>query len=499
MQEPKLFPFDTPFYFDEAPFPAESPRKEQPFSNEKSQISVEPIGNSTQSENQIQSQASVPVKIPKKGIPKILAVVIAIFILVVVSVFVALKLKDSNVALFGTKGEIVWWGIQNDASVYSPLIEEFQKNNPGIKIKYVRQSSTDYRERLTNALAVGKGPDVFEIHSSWPPMFRNDLSPLPASVMTNEEFSKSFYPVIATDLTQDGKIVGMPLEFDALTLFINDGIFAAAAKTPPVTWDDLRSLASELTERNDQGLITQSGVALGITKNIDYWPEIMGLMMFQNITNPGKPTGKRAEDALSFYASFKSALVWDDRLPVSTTAFGKGLLAMYFGPLRRVPEILRIDPGLRFRTVPLPQIPKGSPEDPDFSYATYWVEGVWAKSSNSADAWKFLKFLSERESLQKLNQNIKAVRKIEAVFPRPDMNSVFTNHSILGSVVFMAPSAKSFYLAYDTSDGVSGLNSQVNKLYEDLIIKWPQAGSVAVQKLTTDLGALLAKYKIFAR
>ena len=48
--------------------------------------------------------------------------------------------------------------------------------NPNIKIRYEKQSTQDYQERLANTLASGKGPDIFEIHNtryqdSWHPPF----------------------------------------------------------------------------------------------------------------------------------------------------------------------------------------------------------------------------------------------------------------------------------------------------------------------------------------
>ncbi len=210
----------------------------------------------------------------------------------------------SNLGNVGGGGEIVWWGVQHDESVYAPLIAQFEKENPNIRVRYEKQSTSDYRERLANALAGGSGPDIYEIHNSWPYMFSRFLDKMPGSIWNADDYKKSFYPVVTSNFTFGGGIVAVPLEYDALTLFINEEIFAASAKEPPVSWDELRDLAENLTQKDNRGIIIQSGVALGNTKNIDYWPDIVSLMMLQNHVNPVKPTGSFAQDVMSFYIMF---------------------------------------------------------------------------------------------------------------------------------------------------------------------------------------------------
>ena len=234
-------------------------------------------------------------------------------------------------------------------------------------------------------------------------MFRSDLDTLPASVINPSDFAKTFYPIASSDLTLGAGITGIPLGYDALTLYINEDIFNRAGKTPPSTWDDLRVLARELTVKDDRGVITQSGVALGRTENVDHWPEILAVMMIQNGVDLTNPTGIPAEDALNFFVIFSAVDgVWDATLPASTQAFAGGKLAMYIAPSWRAFEIYDQNPNLKFRTVPLPQLPKDNPAQTDVTYATYWAEGVSARSSKKAAAWGFLKFLSTQDSLQKL-------------------------------------------------------------------------------------------------
>jgi len=443
---------------------------------------------------------SKPRKFPKIRIPRWLVFILAALILLVTVLLVVLKPEIVNLnGLLGGKVEIVWWGVQFDESSLVPLINKYEADNPNVDIEYVKQSPVDYRERLTNALASGKGPDIFEIHNSWPVMFKNELSTLPSDVMSQVEFTKTFYPVVVSDMTTKNGIVGIPLEFDAITLYINEDIFRTSAKSPPKTWDDLKDLSIELTQRGGNNLIIQSGASLGLTENVDHWPEIIALMMIQNGATLSNPSSKYAEDALLYYSLFAKDGVWDEKLPSSTVAFAKGDVAMYIGPARRAFEITRANPGLKYKTVPLPQVPKELPDEPDVSYATYWVQGVWERSKARKEGWNFLKYMSERSSLDLLYKNIEISTNIQKLSPRIDSANILIRDPIVGSILTLATSAKSWYLVDDTNDGSSGINSQINSIFDEVLGDGVVGSKKSLDVAAGEIQSLLAQYGLPVR
>lgn len=406
---------------------------------------------------------------PKSKFPLgIFLVVLIVAVLGVIGFFVFRTFSGQKQSGNAT---ITWWGLWEDKKVVEPLIAEYEKSHPGVKVNYIQQSQKDYRERLTSAFAKGTGPDIFMFHNSWVPMFRTDFDTMPASVMNPADYAKNFYKIASSDLTVGNGIVGVPLMYDSLALYVNEDIFNKAGKAPPTTWDELRVTARELTVKDDQGIITQSGTALGRTENIDHWPEILALMMIQNGVNLSNPVGQQAEDALKFYTIFSTVDgVWDATLPNSTQAFAGGKLAMYFGPSWRSFEIQLANPNLKFKTVPLPQLPKDSPTEPDISYASYWVQGVWAKSPAKPTSWDFLKFLSSEASLQKLYANQVATgRSFGEPYPVVGMANLMSDHPILGSIMSQAGGARSWYLYTRTFDGPTGINSQLVNYFEDAV------------------------------
>ncbi|MBI4033072.1 MAG: extracellular solute-binding protein [Candidatus Blackburnbacteria bacterium] len=380
---------------------------------------------------------------------------------------------------------LTYWSLWEDPQTINSLISQFEAQNPGFKITYVQQSKQDYRDRLQSSLAKGTGPDIFRFHATWVPMFKSNLAPLPSEIMSAVAFQETFYPTASKDLEYNGQLLGIPLIYDGLALYANEDIFSSNAKTPPKTWDELRRTALELTVRDSSGRIEQAGVAMGRTDNVDHWQDILALMMLQNRANLGNPTGQLAEDALSYFTIFtRQDNVWDGTLPRSTETFAQGKLAMYFGPSWRVAEIKSRNPALNFKIYPMPQLPKNNPQEPDLNWASYWVEGVFSKSQYQGEAWEFLQFMSEKNTLEALYQGIMGTRGVGFVYPRTDMASLLTPDPLLGAYVQEAPTAVSWYLASDTNDGASGINSKLSVYFADAVNGVVDQGKSAKEALT---------------
>lgn len=451
------------------------------------------------------SSSSMPVQVVaqgKKRLPKKVLFVVLTLLLLGILTFVLVKFILPGVRI-GGKTELVWWGLWEDEDIIAPLIEEYEAANPNVSIKYQKNDKEDYRERLSSALARGDGPDIFRIHNSWVPMFAGELAPAPVEVMSSEEFRSTFYQVSADFLVGKEGPLAVPLEYDGLAMFINEEIFAAHGATIPTDWNEVRETARALTIKDERGVITQSGASLGTTSNVDHWPEIIGLLMIQNGADPNRPndTSGRGRQALGFYKQFAvTDQVWDDTQPSSTIAFAEGRVGMYFGPSWRALEIKERKPSLRFRVVPVPQVPKAEDSSPDITYATFWAEGVSARSKGKEEAWKFLKFLTTRESLTKFYQNVVATREFGEPYSRVDMRELLLSDPLVGGFMQLAPNAKSSFLHSRTFDGVSGINTSLAQYYEDAINAISPAGDARRQMETLAAGVneVLVRYGLAA-
>src|SRR3990170_1995952 len=108
-------------------------------------------------------------------------------------------------SLFGQGGEVTltYWGLWENPDVINPLIasfiEEYEGQNPRVNltINYEKRSFgtlEQYKETLLTRLQQGDGPDIFRLHNSWVGDFSTEIAPLPAEVLSEQDYALRFYP-----------------------------------------------------------------------------------------------------------------------------------------------------------------------------------------------------------------------------------------------------------------------------------------------------------------
>ena len=402
------------------------------------------------------------------------------------------------IPLFSTKRNthttITYWGLWEGANIIDPVIADFERQNPNISVKYVEEDPKQYRERLITRIENGTGPDVFRFHNSWLPMLRNYLLPLSSDVISGSDFSKLFYPVAKQDLTDNGAIYGIPLEIDTLSLFVNTDLFKSAGLSAPTTWDDFLTDCRHLTVKDQAGKILTAGCAMGTFNNITHEPDIISLLFKQNgadLTNLS--SNKYAAQALDFYTSFAkgSNNVWDNTLDPSILAFSKGNLAMYFGYSWDVFTIKSINKNLQFNIYPVPHLPGVNTGD---TIASYWAEGVSAKSQHQKAALTFMKFLTQKTTEEELFLEESKTRLFGEPYARTDLAGFLSGSSYLAPFVAQAPNAVSSFFASDTYD--DGLNAQMNTYLGNAVssILSDTSSQTAVDTLSQGVSQVLKQY-----
>jgi ABC-type glycerol-3-phosphate transport system substrate-binding protein len=354
---------------------------------------------------------------------------------------------------------LTYWGLFEDASVVTPIISDFEKKHPNIKVEYVKQDLDRYRDKLVTRSNDGTGPDLFRFHNSWVSQLSGLLLPIPGSVVSIDDFSKNYYPVAKADLVKNGVIYGVPLEIDTLNLFINKDLFQSAGLKAPGTWTDFINDARQLTVKDENNKIKTAGAAMGTFSNVTHAPNIVSMLFVQNGVKLNEMTSNipAAGDALNFYGSFAKPPqnVWDETLDESIKAFASGTLAMYFGYSWDFFTIKTLNPNLSFDIYQVPSLP-----GQNISIASYWVEGISSKSKHQNEAALFLQYLALRETAQKLYTQESKIRNFGEPYARVDLAESLTN-SAAYPFVASAPSATSSFFVDGTLD--NGINSQMNK------------------------------------
>lgn len=406
------------------------------------------------------------------------------------------------------------WGLWENEELMKPAIEEYKKVKPDVTVNYKYESSQNYRTRTQTRISANEGPDIYMINNSWTPMFlkSDSITPAPKEVFTPQEYSQIFYPVVRDDFTNylslkagidsqanvadknkalidafntGGKIYAIPRGIDGLALYYNIDILNAAGVPVPKTWNEFRDAALRLTVIDQEDVIKTAGASLGLTGNVEHWPDIIGLLFYQQpgakIDQPGDLNGG---DVLRFYTDFardEDKRVWDNTFEPATQAFASGKVAFYFGPSWRAHELRQMNPQLNFRIAPVPQL-----AGKQVAWANYWGYTVSSKSKFPAESWEFLKFLTSPEAEKILYQKASETRLFGLPYSRVDLQKELINDPLVGAFVSQGPFYKSWYLNSKTMD--QGLNDEMIKYFEDAVNTTVNNGDPVSSLQTTSKG-----------
>lgn len=408
----------------------------------------------------------------------IVLVVIVIFILMIVFALISVVRRIGTRPVPKQNVKLTYWGLWEPESVMQPVIDEYIRLHPEVTVDYIQSDPKQYRERLQSAIDRGEGPDIFRYHNTWLPMFAAQLAPLPTSIYSDDEYTSTFYPV-ADGLKVGDSHVGIPLMIDGLLLFYNEDILKAANVDVPKTWINVEEAVEKLTVYQNERIET-SAIALGTADNIEHFSDIFTLMLLQNGTKLNTSMFSCADesytkcgvDALTYYKKFtaKPTKTWDDTLENSIVAFAGGKVAMIIAPSWQAHGIKTLSPTLNFKTAPVPQLPCENEPCPRVDFATFWVEGVSAKSAAQAASWELLKYLSQKETMQKLYaEEVKVNPLFGEPYSRVDLSDSLSDNIYLFPLMDEAPTMKSFYTATRTNDGETGMNTTLNTYFKNAV------------------------------
>jgi ABC-type glycerol-3-phosphate transport system substrate-binding protein len=335
------------------------------------------------------------------------------------------------------KGSLTVWGLDRPDAI-DPAIQNFKTIYPGVTVTYRGfQSADEYSRTLLDALAAGRGPDIFAIENHSTLQEASRLYPAPPSVFSIASLRALFPRVVEQDFAPQGSLYALPLSIDTLALFYNRALFdKAGVALPPATWEEFQGIVPKLTATDGKGNITQAAAALGGSlKSVPEAADLLSLLMLQtgttmvssDLTEAAFASDQGAQ-ALRFYAQFanpkSSVYTWSDALPVAQDFFAAGDLAMIFKYSSFAGELAAKSAFLDYRTAPTPQPAAAKTY---VSYPHYWGYGV-ARQSGARDlAWTFI---------VNLTTNPTVARQYDAFTRRPPallaLKSAFENDPELG-------------------------------------------------------------------
>ncbi len=354
--------------------------------------------------------------------------------------------------------ELVWWKVFESPDSIAPLMSAYSNLHKNVTIRYVKKDINTYEKELVDAIASGKGPDILTIHNDWVPKHLEKLAPMPESMVSIRQYKESFIDVAADDFIRDNKIYAVPLSVDVLALYYNKDILnSVGISEPPKTWPEIISAVMKITKQDSGGDFTRSGIALGMTSNVNRGVDVLTLLMLQNGTRFYGPDGDVTIDqqtsndlnpaalALEFYTQFanpgKKTYTWNAKTNNSIDAFSQNKLGMMLSYSYMQEQIRDKAPTLNWGISAVPQTDASGIK---VNFANYWGEAVSKSSKNPTVAWDFLNFITQKETLKTYYalHNLPASRKDMVQDQFSDLEvGVFAENSLTAKSVFKQDAA----------------------------------------------------------
>jgi multiple sugar transport system substrate-binding protein len=283
-----------------------------------------------------------------------------------------------------------------ETDLVSALVAEFNRSQEGIEAVYEPVPGQYYPKILT-MLVAGTAPDVFYLDIAYfrPFLAKNILRPLDPYLARSSVRAEHFLPTLWATFTHDGRVYGIPKDFNTLALFYNKDMFdGRKVPYPDARWDldTFRAVAQRLTEAPGE---RRYGFVL-THDDIDRYLPIARMFGARLFDAAGRCVidSPQARQAMDYYAGLalvdKSAIYPSE---VGTTkaydVFGRGLAAMVFEGSWLIPYLRQFFPGVRYGTAGLPAGPRGR------SNFLFTVAYVIPRTSRQPDAaWTLIEFLT---------------------------------------------------------------------------------------------------------
>ena len=263
---------------------------------------------------------------------------------------------------------LIVWGVLPEEYVV-PVLSNAEIPNVIIDdIEYTQMSIETFRNRFVEDLASGIGPDLILIpHEDILEQYEaNRLLQIPYTFFPRSQYESLFINAANIFATSDG-LRGIPFVVNPIVLYYNKVIAdREGIRALPERWADLdREEFKQIIKKNDQGNISRALIPFGAVSNYTHIKEIVSLLQYQTArSDPRVEAGiydnnfsavldnRNAESALALYSSFSNPLSevysWSELQNNAQLVFARGDLLFYPGFLSERESIEKQNNNLRF-------------------------------------------------------------------------------------------------------------------------------------------------------
>lgn len=300
--------------------------------------------------------------------------------------------------------ELRFWAMGREGEVVQELMPEFERENPGIRVRVQQIPWSAAHEKLITAHVGGSTPDLSQLGNTWVPEFAalRALEPLDRRLRSSSSIdSSAFFPgILETNRVHD-RLFGVPWYVDTRVLFYRRDLMAEVGyDSIPDSWSEWKTAMVALKAHLGPDRYP-------IFLPINEWtvPVVLGLQAGSGLLNAPATRGAFAEDEFRSAYEFYLGLFADGLAPPVANneianfyqEFARGYVCMYVtGPWnlgefrRRLPEELQDS----WATAALPG-PTGVSSGLSLAGGSSLV--VYSRSKHKDEAWRLAEFLLRPE------------------------------------------------------------------------------------------------------
>jgi multiple sugar transport system substrate-binding protein len=327
-----------------------------------------------------------------------------------IAVFVSAAVWAGGKSQAGSDGVTIefiqWWEPELPAGSFRALMDQFEAQNPGIKVKLISGPYSNTRDQIVTGAATGTLSDVVGLDGAWV----NDLAKQGAITNLDPLVASTKFDIkqVAAVIKVDNKSYMFPVASFVYPIFMNLDYFKTAGiANPPTNRTEFADAAKKLTNasQNRYGWVLPLSLQTpnGVQNDIMSWVWASGKSMLKN----GRPDLTNADviSALKFVDGlYKGGVIspgsFSKQEQEKVEEFVNGRIGMTISSLAHINMIRERNPKLNFTISALPAV-DGYTGKRGLPYAA-WGIGVSEKSKHKAEAWKLVAFLMSADINSKL-------------------------------------------------------------------------------------------------
>lgn len=313
-------------------------------------------------------------------------------------------------------GTIDVWAMGTEGELLGDFVKDFETDNPDATVNVTAVPWEAAHDKIANAIAAGKTPDVSLIGTTWMGEFAQagGLDPTPEGLVEEADFFEGAWGSTVVGDTS----YGVPWYVETRVLYYRSDLAKKAGwDEAPQTWDDLKQFAVDLEEKGgaEYGINLQPG-------QTGSWQTVLPFAWSNGaeVTNADGTEytidSPEMVEALDFYKSF-----FDDGLSPTRvldpgeleSGFANGTFGSFIsGPWHTG---LVEEAGVTQEQYSLATMP-GKDAAPGTSFVGGGDLAVFKDSDNRDEAWKLVKWLSEPEVQQKWYETLGDLPAVKAAW-----------------------------------------------------------------------------------